>query len=159
MARGFLTGRARREGSAPTERLHSDEYAQKIYGRANDAAVAEAVEAVAVERKVVPAQVALAWTLSRPGMTAPIFGATRPEHVDAAVAALDIALDAEALQRVSQAYEPRPAASLIEVFSKPIDQRAGRRKKNRETRTRDQDRWRSASTRAANAGDECRRLG
>jgi aryl-alcohol dehydrogenase-like predicted oxidoreductase len=112
MARGFLTGSARREGAAPTERLRSDDYAQKIYGRDNDTVVAEAVEAVAATQKVAPAQVALAWTLSRPGMTAPIFGATRPQHVDAAVAALDIELDAEALQKISQAYNPRPTAAL-----------------------------------------------
>lgn len=112
MARGFLSGRGRRDGSTPTERLRSDDYALKIYGRSNDTAVAEAVEAVAATRKVAPAQVALAWTLSRPGMTAPIFGATRPEHVDAAVAALDLALDKEALQAISRAYQPRLASEF-----------------------------------------------
>jgi len=58
-----------------------------------------------------PAQVALAWTLSRPGMTAPIFGATRLEHVDAAAAALAITLDADALRTISEAYEPRAGAA------------------------------------------------
>jgi aryl-alcohol dehydrogenase-like predicted oxidoreductase len=107
MARGFLTGRGRRDGTEPTERLRTDDYALKIYGRPNDASVAEAVEAIAASRNLEPAQVALAWTLSRPGMTAPIFGATHPKHVDAAVAALEAALDAEALAAISQAYEPR----------------------------------------------------
>ena len=109
MARGYLAGRGRRDGIAPTERLRSDDYALKIYGRRNDATVAETVEAVAAARNLAPAQVALAWTLSRPGMTAPIFGATRVEHVDAAVAALESGLDAEAVAAISQAYEPRAA--------------------------------------------------
>jgi aryl-alcohol dehydrogenase-like predicted oxidoreductase len=111
MARGFLTGKGRRDGSSPTERLRSDDYALKIYGRPNDTAVAEAVEAVAAARKLTPAQVSLAWTLSRPGMTAPIFGATRVEHVDAAVAALDIKLDLDQLAAITRAYAPRAAAA------------------------------------------------
>jgi aryl-alcohol dehydrogenase-like predicted oxidoreductase len=111
MARGFLAGRARRDGSRPTERLRSDDYAHKIYGRPNDRIVAEAVEKVAAARGLAPAQVALAWTLSRPGMTAPIFGATRLEHVDAAAAALAITLDADALRTISEAYEPRAGAA------------------------------------------------
>jgi 1-deoxyxylulose-5-phosphate synthase len=107
MARGFLAGLARREGSMPTERLRSDDFAQKIYGRANDTAVAEVIERIAADRNLAPAQVALAWTLSRPGMTAPIFGATQPEHVDAAVAALDLVLAKEEQELISRAYEPR----------------------------------------------------
>jgi 1-deoxyxylulose-5-phosphate synthase len=111
MARGFLAGRGRRDGSAPTERLRSDDYALKIYGRRNDTVVAEAVEAVAAKHGLAPAQAALAWTLSRPGVIAPIFGATRPEHVDAAVATLEIGLDAEAIATISKAYEPRAAGA------------------------------------------------
>ena len=74
----------------------------KLYGRGNDAVVAEAVKAIAVTRNLAPAQIALAWTLSRPGMTAPIFGATRAEHVDAAVAALGIVLDSTETNAVEQ---------------------------------------------------------
>ena len=65
MARGFLTGKSRRDGSAPTERLRSDDYALKIYGRPNDTTVAEVVERVAAAQQVAPAQVALARTMSR----------------------------------------------------------------------------------------------
>jgi aryl-alcohol dehydrogenase-like predicted oxidoreductase len=107
MARGFLTGKSRRDGSTPTERLRSDDYATKIYGRRNDTAVAEALESVAAAQGLAPAQVSLAWTLSRAGITAPIFGATRVEHVDAAVAALEIKLGSEATAAISRAYEPR----------------------------------------------------
>jgi 1-deoxyxylulose-5-phosphate synthase len=70
--------------------------------------VAEAVEAIGAACKLAPAQVALAWTLSRPGVTAPIFGATHPDHVDAAVATLRIALDDGALQAITKGV---PAAS------------------------------------------------
>ena len=111
MARGFLAGRARRDGSRPTERLRSDDYAHKIYGRPNDIIVAEAVEKVAAARGFAPAQVALGWTLSRPGMTAPIFGATRPEHVNDAAAALAITLDADALRTIGEAYAARSGAA------------------------------------------------
>jgi 1-deoxyxylulose-5-phosphate synthase len=105
MGRGYLGGRQRR-----TERIKSDDYALKIYGRASDAAVADAVASVAKELGVAPAQVALAWVLSRPGVSAPIFGATRPEHVDAAGAALSIKLPDEHARRLEAAYVPRPAA-------------------------------------------------
>jgi aryl-alcohol dehydrogenase-like predicted oxidoreductase len=107
MARGFLAGRARRTGSSTTERVRSDDYAHKIYGRPNDIIVAETIEKVAAAHGFAPAQVALAWTLSRPHVTAPIFGATRLEHVNDAAAALAITLDADALRAISEAYEPR----------------------------------------------------
>ena len=109
MGRGFLCGKARRDGSAPTPRFRSDDFGQKIYGRPSDISVAEAIEAVGAARGIEPAQVSLAWTLSRPGVTAPIFGATRPEHVDSAVAALAMSLEAGEIAAIDAAYAPRPA--------------------------------------------------
>lgn len=109
MGRGYLCGSARRT-TEPTIRVETDDFAQKIYGRASDDAVADAIDAVAAERGVAPAQVALAWTLSRPGVVAPIFGPTRVEHVDAAVKALEINLEHAELQQIGAAYQPRPAA-------------------------------------------------
>jgi aryl-alcohol dehydrogenase-like predicted oxidoreductase len=109
MARGFLCGKPRRTGS-PTIRVETDDFAEKIYGREADVAVAEAVEAVATARGVEPGQVALAWTLSRPGVDAPIFGPTRAGHVDAAIAAMEIVLEADEVRRIDAAYLPRPAA-------------------------------------------------
>jgi aryl-alcohol dehydrogenase-like predicted oxidoreductase len=100
-----------------TERLRSNDDAQKIYGRPNDIIVAEAIEKVAAARGFAPAQVALAWTLSRPGMTAPISRprvrkvcATRLQHVNDAAAPLALTLDADALRRIADAYEPLGAA-------------------------------------------------
>ena len=107
MARGFLCGSKRRTDPTATPRARSDDYAQKIYGRASDHAVAEAVERIAAARGVQPGQVALAWTLARPGVASPIFGATEPAHVDAAVAALDMQLSAEEIGAIDGAYLPR----------------------------------------------------
>jgi aryl-alcohol dehydrogenase-like predicted oxidoreductase len=110
MARGYLCGKSRRSGSSRTARARTDDYAEKIYGRAPDDAVAEAVEAIAEARGVEPGQVALAWTLSRPGITAPIFGPTAAAHVDAAVKALELKLEASEVAAIDRAYQPRPYA-------------------------------------------------
>ena len=72
----------------------------------------DAVERVANAHGVLPAQVALAWTVSRPGVIAPIFGPTKFEHVDAAVAALALKLEPAELQAIDAAYEPRVAGAL-----------------------------------------------
>src|SRR4051812_46879957 len=100
MARGYLCGTGRRTGKTTTPRWRSDDYAQKLYGRSSDDDVTKAVADVAQARGVNPAQIALAWTLSRPGITAPIFGATTIEHVDAAVAALEIKLDLTEIKKI-----------------------------------------------------------
>lgn len=110
MARGYLCGKARRSGETQTPRVRSDDYAQKLYGRPSDDKVADAIAAVATKCGIQPAQVALAWTLSRPGVTSPIFGATSVAQVDAAVAALDIKLDGTESKAIDAAYEPRPFA-------------------------------------------------
>jgi len=107
MARGFLCGRARRIEATKTERARTDDYTYKLYGRASDEAVVDAVASLARERGVSPAQVALAWTLHQPGITAPIIGATRPEHVDEALAALTLKLSAEDVQRLEAPYQRR----------------------------------------------------
>ena len=108
MGRGFLCGRQRR--TKGTERVKSDDYAQKLYGRPSDEAVADRVEEVAKALGSTPAQVALAWTLAQPGVHSPVFGATKPEHVDAAVAALAVKLTEDAMGALAGAYVPRPAA-------------------------------------------------
>lgn len=110
MGRGFLCGKRRRTDPAATERATSDDYAQKIYGRDNDHAVAEAIEQIAAARDAQPGQIALAWTASRPGVNSPIFGATQVEHIDTALAALDMALTKDETARIDTAYQPRAAA-------------------------------------------------
>jgi 1-deoxyxylulose-5-phosphate synthase len=108
MARGFLCGRARRVEGSRTERAKTDDFTYKLYGRAADEAVVDAVAAVAAARGATPAQIALAWVAAQPGVTSPIIGATRPEHVDQAVAALDIRLTPEECAALEAPYLPRP---------------------------------------------------
>jgi aryl-alcohol dehydrogenase-like predicted oxidoreductase len=109
LARGFLCGLARiREQQ--TERSRTDEYAAKWYGRPEDERVAGMVESIAGARSVQPAQVALAWVLHKLPGAAPIFGATRVEHIDAAVAALSLRLEHAEITRLDGAYASRPKA-------------------------------------------------
>jgi aryl-alcohol dehydrogenase-like predicted oxidoreductase len=110
MARGYLCGTARRGGSSETPRWRTDDYAHKLYGRPSDEAVAENVAAVARMRGVEPGQIALAWTLSRRGISGAIFGPTKVSHVDAAVKALEIKLEASEIAVIEAAYTPRPHA-------------------------------------------------
>ncbi len=107
MARGYLCGPDRRAGGSTTARWRSDDYAQKLYGRDSDDEVARAVMDIARARGVEPAQVALAWTLSRPGITAPIFGATTLDHVDAALQATEIKLEQPEIAKIEAGYAPR----------------------------------------------------
>jgi aryl-alcohol dehydrogenase-like predicted oxidoreductase len=109
LARGHLCGLARAREQR-TERSRTDELAGKWYGRPEDAKVAEAVEAFAKARGVEPAQVALAWVLNKLPGAAPIFGATRVEHVDAAVASLSLKLEPSEMARLEAGYALRPRA-------------------------------------------------
>ncbi len=106
MARGFLAGNRARQGWGETTRAKTDEYAQKMYYSESDFTVADRVEQLAARRGVKPAQIALAWLLSRPGVTAPIIGASRMEQLDEAVAALDITLDDAECRFLEEPYVP-----------------------------------------------------
>ena len=106
LARGLLAG-VRRGDSATTTRSTTDPVASALYNE-HDFPVVDAVEAIATKRGLPPAQISLAWLLTRPGITAPIFGATKPHHIDDAVAALDIELTPEEIAAVEAPYRPRP---------------------------------------------------
>ena len=108
LARGFLAGSRTREGAKDTARARSDDYADRLYFRPEDFDVLEAAVAVAKERGVKPAQVALAWLLSRPGVAAPIVGATRLEHLDDAAAAVDLRLTDAEVRHLEAPYRPHP---------------------------------------------------
>jgi aryl-alcohol dehydrogenase-like predicted oxidoreductase len=110
IARGFLAADRRLESNS-TARTQSDDYTLKYYHRESDFAVFSAVAKVAQRLDVTPAQVALAWTASRPGITSPIFGATSIEHVDAAVRALEIRLADEDVATIAAAYDTRPLSA------------------------------------------------
>ncbi len=107
LARGVLAGNRGRGQERRTTRAASDAFADDLYGEA-DFDVVDAVTAVAADRGVSPAQVALAWLLGRPGVTAPIVGATRSEHLDDAVAAVGLALTEQEVARLEGPYRARP---------------------------------------------------
>jgi aryl-alcohol dehydrogenase-like predicted oxidoreductase len=104
LARGRLT----RDWDATTRRSESDRFGRTLYGQAveSDRKIVDAVAAVAGERGVSRAQVALAWVLQQPAVTAPIVGVTRPEHLSDAVAAVDLRLDGDELRRLEEHYVP-----------------------------------------------------
>jgi aryl-alcohol dehydrogenase (NADP+) len=108
LARGFFAGNRRRGGGGETVRANSDPFGNSLYFREEDFAVADCVANVAKERGVSAPQIALAWVLSKPYVTAPIIGATKMEHLDQAIAALDIKLSPEETQRLEERYKPHP---------------------------------------------------
>jgi aryl-alcohol dehydrogenase-like predicted oxidoreductase len=107
LARGLLAGTRGRGGERHTLRAGTDAFADQLYEEA-DFAVVDAVRLVAKERGVPMAQVALAWLLGRPGLTAPIIGATRLGHVDDAAACVELKLDADEVERLEAPYRPHP---------------------------------------------------
>jgi aryl-alcohol dehydrogenase (NADP+) len=108
LARGFLAGNRTREKSGSTVRARTDDFAQQMYYQPDDFTVAERVQEVAREHGRKPTQIALAWLLSRPGMTAPIIGASKMEHLDDAVASLEVKLSGEDIKRLEEPYRPHP---------------------------------------------------
>jgi aryl-alcohol dehydrogenase-like predicted oxidoreductase len=108
LARGWLCGTRTRAGERQTTRAGTDAYADELYGRSEDFDVVERVAEIASERGVPPAQVALAWLLHKPGVTAPIVGATKLAHLEDALAAASLALSAEEIERLEDPYRPHP---------------------------------------------------
>jgi len=107
LARGVLAGNKPPGEGALTVRARTDSNTERWHlGEERDYPVMEAVQAVAAERGAKPAQIALAWVLSRPVVTAPIVGASKMAHLEDAVAALDIELTAEEVQRLEAPYVP-----------------------------------------------------
>jgi aryl-alcohol dehydrogenase (NADP+) len=107
LARGFFAGNRTREAGA-TRRAQTDEFARNMYFRADDFEVAAAVEKVARERGVSPTQVACAWILQAPGVTAPIIGATKTNHLKELFDAVEIKLNAEEVKTIEAPYKPHP---------------------------------------------------
>ncbi len=107
LARGLLTGSRTRSGDRRTSRAQSDAFADKLYDE-SEFAVVEVVTKLAAERGLPPAQIALGWLLSKPGVTTPIVGATKTAHLDDAVAALDVSLTDAEVRRLEEPYRPHP---------------------------------------------------
>jgi aryl-alcohol dehydrogenase-like predicted oxidoreductase len=109
LARGLLAGTRSRDGGARTARAKDDPVADEFYGDIDLFwPVIERLQGVAAERGVPPAQIAVAWLLHKPGVTAPIVGATKPQHVSDAVAAAGLALTADEIARLEAPYAPLP---------------------------------------------------
>jgi 1-deoxyxylulose-5-phosphate synthase len=108
LARGVLAGNRSRDGERRTTRSDTDGFTDYLYGQPTDFDVVERVAEVAAGRGVPPAQVALAWLLGKPGVTAPIIGATRPSHLADALAAEQLALTDEEAALLEEPYVPHP---------------------------------------------------
>jgi len=111
LARGLLAGKGRPE----TKRAKTDVYRKQIYGEEigeADARVIERLEAVAAAQGIAPAQLALAWLLQKPGVVAPIVGASKPRHLEDALAALKVRLEAEVIASLEGEYVPHAVAGM-----------------------------------------------
>jgi len=104
-------GRLARDWDGQTARSETDAFGQRLYV-ADDRLIAEQVSSIAESRRVPRAQIALAWVASRPAVTAPIVGATRPQHLTDAVAALDVQLTPEEIDQLEKPYVPHRIAGF-----------------------------------------------
>jgi 1-deoxyxylulose-5-phosphate synthase len=112
LARGFLAGNRTRDKSGETTRSTSDALAHRLYYADNDFDLLECVIQLGHERGVSPAQVALAWMLHKPFVTAPIIGATKLQHLEEAMATLEITLSPEEVELLEDAYHPHPVLEV-----------------------------------------------
>ena len=108
MARGFFAGNRSKGGGGETIRARSDPFADQLYFREEDFTVADRAREIAAEHNASGSQIALAWLLNKPHITAPIIGASKMEHLDQAIAALEIKLSADEIKRLEEPYQPHP---------------------------------------------------
>ena len=108
LARGFVAGNRRAEDFGETLRAKTDEFAKQLYYQPSDFTVVERLTAIAQRRGVPNAQVALAWLLAQPGVTAPIIGASKPHHLEDAAAATRLKLDDFEIAELAAPYQPHP---------------------------------------------------
>jgi aryl-alcohol dehydrogenase (NADP+) len=111
LARGFLAGNRKaneEKAASETVRAKTDDFAHKLYYRGSDFTVVDRITEIAQARGVKNAQVALAWMLTKPGISAPIIGASKPYQLEDALAALSIGLSEDEVRRLEEPYEPHP---------------------------------------------------
>ena len=106
LARGLLAGNRTAAGDRLTTRAQTDQFTDSLYVPELDFPVIERAAEVADGRGLPPAQVALAWLLHQPGVTAPIAGATKLQHLEDALAAAELSLSADELARLEEPYAP-----------------------------------------------------
>ena len=110
LARGFLTGNRTPDDDTAgrTPRARNDEFARKLYYREDDFAVVNRLSEVAAQRGESNARIGYAWLLHQPGVAAPIVGASKIDHIEEAVAATQVKLSEEEIQRLNEPYKPHP---------------------------------------------------
>ena len=113
LARGFLAGDRKPGGGGDTVRANSDKLANRFYFADTDFAIADRVADTAKQRGVSRMQIALAWMLSRPGVTSPIIGASRLTHLDEAIDALEVQLTVEECANLEESYQPHPVVGPL----------------------------------------------
>lgn len=112
LARGTLTGNRTREGEKLTVRAQSDAFGATLYN-ANDFDIVDRVNEIAAARGVSNAQVALAWMLEKPYITAPIVGASKMQHLEDAFAALELKLSPEEVVKLEELYQPQSISGHV----------------------------------------------
>jgi 1-deoxyxylulose-5-phosphate synthase len=112
LARGLLAGTTTRDGERRTSRAQTDPWGDSLYRPELDFDIVDRVGEVAASREVPAPQVALAWLWHKPGVTAPIVGATRVEHLDDALAAEELELSAEEIARLEEPYVPHAVSGI-----------------------------------------------
>ncbi len=114
LARGLLTGtRTSLDDKQSTARAGNDDFTSVLYNDPYDWDVVEALLAVARDRGESPARVALAWLLSKPGVTAPIVGATKMAHLEDAIASVDVKLSGDEIKRLEAPYRPHEVKGMF----------------------------------------------
>ncbi len=108
LARGMLTGKRTKERNE-TLRARTDEFGKKLYSD-SDFDIVNRLSDVSVKRGLPDAQIALAWMLSKPAITAPIIGASKPGHLEDAVAALSVKLTQDEITQLEELYQPHPVS-------------------------------------------------
>jgi len=108
LARGFLAGGRAEPKQGNTERARTDEFSPRLYFREADFKVVDAVGDIAKQRGLTNMQVALAWVLKNPAITAPIIGASKLGHLEEAVSAVDVKLTDDEVKALEAPYEAKP---------------------------------------------------
>lgn len=108
MARGFFAGDRKRGGGGETSRSKADPFANELYFREEDFVMAELAAEIGKSHNATASQIALAWVLSKPYIASPIIGATKMDHLNQAIAALDIKLTDDEIKQLEEPYKPHP---------------------------------------------------
>lgn len=120
LAKGYLSGKRRRNSKSPTKRAKNDPRSHQLYDSENNFDIIDRMIAVAKKHGYSPAQIAIAWLLHKPYVTAPIIGATRVSHITDAAKSVEIELDDEYLTYLEELYEPHETSGIERAQGIPV---------------------------------------